>query len=832
MFAPQANIQNILWYDLGTNEIKIATHARFDEGINDLPTLPPNAAYLKRAQHGATLPAEEAELSFLHLDVVDCPFAALHTEAVPITCEHPTFGLEIAECDLRLRVYVAHFVTGTSTSKIRNGRRRYTGAYLVSINDVGVFSAAEAEHQLSLARSDPNADTLKLVFAPESYVPRADRTETASLNLDQIRSITALRHGLGECHQPSSLPPLSRPIEDPLDDDMAPNRGSYPIPDDISDDDYAVLIRSLTSKVIGSADEQALGSFTRRKLRKLTNWPEWHAAEAKQLNAMDKQGMYGEPVPAPPDSFVLRQHWTYSIKTDGTRKARNCCDGSNRAAPGLRAAAQTYASCVEQPCMRLFFALSSALGLTVLKTDANNAYANSPAPQVPTFVRIDDAYAEWYYTKHGIHLDRSLVLPVLHALQGHPESGALWERHINGILAKHGFKSTTHERNIYQATIDGQRVLICRQVDDLAVASADASLAKSIIASVGKSVDLTGDSILESFNGVDVEQTRDYIKISCTSYIERLLKSHGWDTGPPNESPYRAHIEPLSPSITQQLDTDIGPLENTPESAVLATKMSFSYRSVLGELMYAYVVCRMDIGYAVTKLARYSTAPAEVHYSALKRLCRYLRQNKSWGLIYWRPHAVPSLPIGSEQRLETDLPADFPVFPQPIDPLILTGYIDAAHANDIATRRSVTGIVFTLCGAAIAYRSKLQPTVSTSSTEAEFIAAVSGAKTAKYLRTVLAELGFPQLGPTKLYEDNQATILMVNASRPTPRARHIDIQHFAIQEWKENGDIILEHIAGIINPSDSLTKPLGWILHQRHVRRAMGHHGPTKFNGF
>ena len=115
--------------------------------------------------------------------------------------------------------------------------------------------------------------------------------------------------------------------------------------------------------------------------------------------------------------------------------------------------------------------------------------------------------------------------------------------------------------------------------------------------------------------------------------------------------------------------------------------------------------------------------------------------------------------------------------------------------------------------------------VSTSSSEAEFIAAVAAAKTAKYLRAVLSDLGFPQLGPTTLYEDNQAAILMVNASKPTSRSRHIAIQHFAIQEWKENGDILLEHIPGIINPADALTKALGWILHSRHVRRAMGHHG-------
>jgi hypothetical protein len=66
---------------------------------------------------------------------------------------------------------------------------------------------------------------------------------------------------------------------------------------------------------------------------------------------------------------------------------------------------------------------------------------------------------------------------------------------------------------------------------------------------------------------------------------------------------------------------------------------------------------------------------------------------------------------------------------------------------------------------------------------------------------------------------------MVNSGKPTERSRHIDIQHFAIQEWRKNGDLQLCHIPGIINPADALTKPLGWVLHSRHAQRLMGHFG-------
>ena len=70
---------------------------------------------------------------------------------------------------------------------------------------------------------------------------------------------------------------------------------------------------------------------------------------------------------------------------------------------------------------------------------------------------------------------------------------------------------------------------------------------------------------------------------------------------------------------------------------------------------------------------------------------------------------------------------------------------------------------------------------------------------------------------------NQSAINMVNARVPTERSRHIGMQHFAIQDWKDAGGTIMSFMPGIINPSDDLTKPLGWILHARHARRAMGH---------
>jgi hypothetical protein len=99
------------------------------------------------------------------------------------------------------------------------------------------------------------------------------------------------------------------------------------------------------------------------------------------------------------------------------------------------------------------------------------------------------------------------------------------------------------------------------------------------------------------------------------------------------------------------------------------------------------MVCRLDIGYAVTVLSRFAQAPAHERYMALKNVCRYLRRTKDWGLIYWCEHPDDSLP---------SIPLDQPLFGCPPLPthsaLQLVDYVhSSAHATtDVTTRRSVT----------------------------------------------------------------------------------------------------------------------------------------------
>ena len=115
---------------------------------------------------------------------------------------------------------------------------------------------------------------------------------------------------------------------------------------------------------------------------------------------------------------------------------------------------------------------------------------------------------------------------------------------INGILADLGFTNTTHERNLYRGTIDNEMVLICRQVDDFAIGSNTAGAASKLISLINDKITtedkgigvITAQGQFSHYNGIDVNQTQDYIKISCETYIDRVLQTHGWATPSPQTS--------------------------------------------------------------------------------------------------------------------------------------------------------------------------------------------------------------------------------------------------------------------------------------------------------
>jgi hypothetical protein len=140
-------------------------------------------------------------------------------------------------------------------------------------------------------------------------------------------------------------------------------------------------------------------------------------------------------------------------------------------------------------------------------------------------------------------------------------------------------------------------------------------------------------------------------------------------------------------------------------------------------------------------------------------------------------------------------------------PNVLWGYVDSDWAGCPDSRRSTSGFVFMLNGAAISWRSKRQPTVALSTAEAEYISASAMVQEVIYLRTFLTNLGFPQTEPTCVFADNETCIAWSEGSvGGSERAKHVDLRVHFVHEAREAGHLVLTKLESKLNAADILTK--------------------------
>ncbi len=317
-----------------------------------------------------------------------------------------------------------------------------------------------------------------------------------------------------------------------------------------------------------------------------------------------------------------------------------------------------------------------------------------------------------------------------------------------------------------------KHVLILRQVDDFAISGSTKEECDKVGQIIQKQManELHDLGIIKRFNGVDIHQTRDYLKMSCELYIDKIVTHHGWENDKAADRPI-----PIRDDAACQASLELATAPETEkEQRELEKAMGFSYRQAIGELIFALTICRPDIAAPVIKLSQYASCPAVEHYKAAKAVFVYLNATREDGIVYWRKVPRDDLPdvphpktVTTEDILRT--------YPDDHDASTLHGATDATWGADRSHRRSVGGIVFLYAGGAVYYRCRYLPTIALSSTEAEFASMADAGKAALYLRSLLADMGFEQELPTETQADNRGAMQMVTAQKPTRRTRHIDI---------------------------------------------------------
>ena len=222
------------------------------------------------------------------------------------------------------------------------------------------------------------------------------------------------------------------------------------------------------------------------------------------------------------------------------------------------------------------------------------------------------------------------------------------------------------------------------------------------------------------------------------------------------------------------------------------------YQKGIGSLIYACILTRPDIAFALGRLSQYLSDPAKYHRQALKNLLRYIRSTIDEGLVF------------SASGSQT-----------------ITGFSDSDYTMDSVDRKSILAYVYIFAGRPVSWVSRKQKSVTTSTTEAEYIALSICAKEGLWISQLLRDLGltifignylkrvsiiedkaYEAASPTQIKGDNQAALALVGNKYIHNRSKYIDVNYHNIRDLYERNLITVSFVPSADIVADGLTKPL------------------------
>jgi transposase InsO family protein len=506
---------------------------------------------------------------------------------------------------------------------------------------------------------------------------------------------------------------------------------------------------------------------------------QWRVAIQKEYSSLIKNGTWTEVDKLPNGRKALPTKWVFKIKLNSAgnieRYKARLVVKGFKQIEGLDYT-ETFAPVAKFSTIRLMIAVTASLDLECQQMDFSTAFLNG------------DIEEEIYVNgPEGTELDGK-ILRLVKSLYGLKQAPRCWNHKINQYLLKNGFSRCHSDNCLYFK--EGFYVLL--YVDDILLFTSDMIELIKVKTDLMQSFDMRDLGDLEFIVGIRVIRDRSTKKIYLDqeAYCNRILEKFGMNYANPVKTPLVSH---LTPSNDLELDDS-----------------QFPYRSVVGSLMYLMVGTRPDIAVACSELSRYLEKPSQKHVVAAKRVLRYLKGS-------------------SQLRLEFD-------GNKPLQPV---AFADADYANDIETRKSTTGYVVQSCGGPITWKSKIQPTVALSTTEAEYYAAAFCCQEICWIQECLTEIGFTfqqtkmttdqvghtiiQTHPTELLyepivlnEDNKACIAISKNPEKHARTKHIEVRYHFIRDLVLNDKVVLVYCDTTKQIADILTKPLPFQTFMQH----------------
>jgi histone deacetylase 1/2 len=236
---------------------------------------------------------------------------------------------------------------------------------------------------------------------------------------------------------------------------------------------------------------------------------------------------------------------------------------------------------------------------------------------------------------------------------------------------------------------------------------------------------------LHYFLGIEVRRQSSGIILTQKKYAMDLLQRAGMLKCTPASTPM---------TVVDKLSAH--------EGVLLSADAATWYRSVVGGLQYL-TLTRPDLSFAVNKVCQYLHAPREPHWTAVKRILRFVKLTVCHGLTL---RSTPDT--------------------------LVSAFSDADWAGNSDDRRSTGGYAIFYGGNLIAWNARKQATVS----ESEYKAVANATAEIIWVQSLLKELNFSSARVPILWCDNIGATYLSSNPVFHARTKHIEVDFHFVRE--------------------------------------------------
>ena len=437
--------------------------------------------------------------------------------------------------------------------------------------------------------------------------------------------------------------------------------------------------------------------------------------------------------------------------------------GGHRTDPNVYDPFEKHSPTIPLEVAKLQLGIASKANAEVETFDIPTAYLNAflhedklqvmrmPKYLADLIIKVDPKAKEY------LQPDGSLLVEVLRALYGFPESAKLWNEHLTTSLINGGYKQCPVEPCLFRKSIgEGKWSIITVYVDDcMHIYKGGPDVRKGLYDTLRKAklpqptvqVLSTGQDV--SYLGMNISRKGNEFTLSQPGYIRAILEKY---------TPTKKYVTPCTEDLF-----------NRPSSELTSSLINVTqYLSLLMKLMFLATRTRPDLLTTVCGLATKCKAPTAADQKRLDRVIGYLANTADLSL----------------KCNVTDL--------------TLHAYFDAGWACH-PDLKGHSGIIITLghYGFPIFCKSQKHKVVTRSSTEAELVCLYSGIDILLYIRRIGSFLGINVDDPITVHQDNTSAITMAYLGKGSSgsNSKFMDLKYFWIKQQLDAKLIRLQYLS-------------------------------------